>query len=192
MPRDIFEPTHSTFRIDPNRVRDHNMITTRLERAMSSAMPLVLVPRAGDWVQVIDDEGNRLLANVDAVDGGRLKLRINWETFSPAPITVDLPSRIMPGTVQLGSTPDTDLVYSKPLYVERPRFDMTIQSHDPGTRTAGNLTVQSSERALQRDDRLKIDATHEDAVRALVTTTRRGMSHADMVVRQTVGVQHRH
>lgn len=70
-----------TLRIDPHRVRDHNRISTRITHAIP---PLVLIPSPGDWVRVVDDEGNVLCALVDDVDATRVYLKIDWASLIPA------------------------------------------------------------------------------------------------------------
>jgi hypothetical protein len=67
-----------TFRIDPNRVRDHNRISTRLTHATT---PIVLIPEPGEWVRTLDDEGNTIEAIVESVDDRRVFLKLDWDTF---------------------------------------------------------------------------------------------------------------
>jgi hypothetical protein len=67
------------FRIDPNRARG-DCITTSLHRAET---PFVVTPEPGDWVEVVDDEGNVLDARVESLQNGRLELCIKWETLTP-------------------------------------------------------------------------------------------------------------
>jgi hypothetical protein len=66
------------FDVDLNSVRDGNMIATLLDHVLPS--PSVLVPRVevGSWVWVRDESLALYPAIVKAVDGRRIRLKIDW------------------------------------------------------------------------------------------------------------------
>ncbi len=106
----MIDGTMLTLRIDPHRVRDGNLLTTRLAHAVGA---FVIEPEPGEWVRGIDDEGNTLLGLVVGVTSGRVEMKIDWTTFSPAPPVFlmtptfgVLPEAVASGdTLTLGSTP---------------------------------------------------------------------------------------
>ncbi len=94
----------NTFRVDLHRVRDHNRVTTRLSRRVTPQFQFGPTPLAGEAVQVVDDEGNALLALVEDVDADRITLRVDWDTLVTPGWVVDLAPFACSGIVGPGFT----------------------------------------------------------------------------------------
>jgi hypothetical protein len=75
--------TLPTFQVDLHDVRDEDRLTTLLEDATSAAVRAGLVPvEPGQYVQVLDEEGNTCLALVEEViDDEIVRLKLDWSTW---------------------------------------------------------------------------------------------------------------
>jgi hypothetical protein len=75
--------TLPTFQVDLHDVRDEDRLTTLLEDATSAAVRAGLVPvEPGQYVQVLDEEGNTCLALVEEViDDEIVRLKLDWSAW---------------------------------------------------------------------------------------------------------------
>jgi len=80
--------------VDLHDVRDENRLSTLLDDATEGAVRAGLIRvEVGDYVQVLDEEGNTCLAFVEEVtDAGVIRLKLDWSTWMYAPPHPELSS----------------------------------------------------------------------------------------------------
>lgn len=71
------------FNVDMNAVRDDCRITVLMKHAVGFLRGGVTWVESGDWVHVQDEDGNQWSALVDAIEGDRVRLKIDWTLRTP-------------------------------------------------------------------------------------------------------------
>ena len=79
----VVEPQH-VFYVDMNALRGDKVGTLLTHATSDRVLAQLFPPAVGDTVMVVDDEGDRYLADVYRIDGLWLGLTIRWDTFVPA------------------------------------------------------------------------------------------------------------